>query len=208
MIVRTLTRINGNRWSGLFSADRAAFCLAIWAVVAAVSAGAAEEAAKTEAKTEASGDAAKPEAPKDAAKSDAASKDITESEEKKEPEKTPLTPEQYFEGGENTYNNWMELGVGGLIMGGSKAQGEQDRHHANGAFGGIEDFHYQGPVATNLNMTVDGRALFDQNDYKVSLGLTRPTMPTAVSFHLRIPGILLATMRWGWTGVRFPLKAD
>src|SRR5262245_11880171 len=84
---------------------------------------------------------------------------------------SPLTPEQYFEGGTKTYNNWVELGVGGLITGGSKAQAEQDRHASSGAFGGIEDLHYQDLVATNLMLTVDSRALFDQNDYKLTLGL-------------------------------------
>ncbi|MEJ0090157.1 MAG: hypothetical protein WDM80_10480 [Limisphaerales bacterium] len=36
-----------------------------------------------------------------------------------------LTPEQWFEGGTNTYNNWVDLSVGGLILDGSTAQGQQ-----------------------------------------------------------------------------------
>ena len=87
---------------------------------------------------------------------------------------SPMTPEQYFAGGTNTYNNWVELATGGMLTTGSKAQAEQDRHLSSGAFGGIQDLHYQQDVATNVTMTLDGRALFDQDDYKISLGLTRP----------------------------------
>jgi hypothetical protein len=82
-----------------------------------------------------------------------------------------MTPQQFFEGGTNTYNNWVELSAGGLITTGSKAQAEQDRRSSHGAFGGIEDLHYQHDVATNTTLTVDGRALFDNNDYKLSLAL-------------------------------------
>jgi hypothetical protein len=32
-----------------------------------------------------------------------------------------MTPEQMFEGGEKAYNNWVELGMGGLITSGSAA---------------------------------------------------------------------------------------
>lgn len=87
---------------------------------------------------------------------------------------SPLTPEQYFEGGAETFNNWVELSVGGMWHNGSQSQAEQSRHRANGAFGGIEDLHYQVEAATNLNFTVDGRMLFDQNDYKLTLELERP----------------------------------
>lgn len=133
--------------------------------IAAVPTEGAEEAKETEAKKE---------APKETAKTEDASKETAKAEAKKEPEKSTLTPEQYFEGGEKTYNNWVEIGAGGIITSGSKAQAEQSRRKSRGAFGGIEDLHYQGEVATNLNLTVDGRALFDQNDYKLTLGLARP----------------------------------
>ncbi|MCU0782994.1 MAG: hypothetical protein MUF81_02900 [Verrucomicrobia bacterium] len=103
-----------------------------------------------------------------------APKETAKTEEQKEPEEKKLTPEQYFEGGKKTYNNWVEIGVGGFITSGSRAQAEQSQRRSRGAFGGIEDLHYQGEVATNLNLTVDGRALFDQNDYKLTLGLVGP----------------------------------
>lgn len=84
---------------------------------------------------------------------------------------TPLTPEQMFEGGSNTYNNWIELGAGGFITSGNKAQAGQNQQSWNGLFGGIEDFHYGAAVATNTTLAVDGHALFDNRDYKLGLDL-------------------------------------
>ena len=84
----------------------------------------------------------------------------------------PLTPEQMFEGGTNVYSNWIDLGIGGFWTAGNKAQAQAQRRAARGAFGGIEDFRYQ----TNIDkstLTIDGRALFDQNDYKLSFDLRR-----------------------------------
>lgn len=84
-----------------------------------------------------------------------------------------MTAEQMFEGGTNTYNNWVEFSVGGLITHGNTAQAEQRYRLNQGAFGGIEDLHYQQNVATNTTLAIDGHALFDVHDYKVSLDLRR-----------------------------------
>ena len=84
----------------------------------------------------------------------------------------PLTPEQMFEGGTNTYSNWIDLGVGSFWPGGNKAQAEAQRRASRGVFGGIEDFRYQ-KMIDKSTLTIDGRALFDQNDYKLSLDLRR-----------------------------------
>ena len=154
-----------SRWDKLkLELQRAVVCLALLAGMV-VPTQAAEEAKDTEAKKE---------APKETTKTEDAPKEAAKPEAKKETEKSALTPEQYFEGGEKTYNNWVEVGAGGIITSGSKAQAEQSRRMSRGAFGGIEDLHYQDEVATNLNLTVDGRALFDQNDYQLTLGLARP----------------------------------
>jgi hypothetical protein len=84
----------------------------------------------------------------------------------------PLTPEQMFEGGTNVYNNWIDLGLGGFWTGGNKAQAQAQRRASRGAFGGIEDFRYQQTIDKST-LTIDGRALFDQNDYKLSFDLRR-----------------------------------
>ncbi|MEK7677005.1 MAG: hypothetical protein AAB676_14325 [Verrucomicrobiota bacterium] len=84
-----------------------------------------------------------------------------------------LTPEQMFEGGTDAYNNWIEFSTGEFFIGGSNAQFQQRHRTSGGAFGGIEDFHYQADLATNTTLTIDGRALFDEHDYKLSLGVAR-----------------------------------
>lgn len=84
-----------------------------------------------------------------------------------------LTPEQMFEGGEKAYDNWVELSVGGVGTSGNKAQAKQRLRYDGGVFGGIEDLHMQGTVATNTTFTIDGRGLVDLNDYRLTLGLKR-----------------------------------
>ena len=84
-----------------------------------------------------------------------------------------LTPEQIYEGGTNTYSNWIELGGGGLLTQGY-APGAQQRERLNsGVFGGIEDLHYQADVAKKTTFTLDGHSIFDDHDYKLGLGLNR-----------------------------------
>ena len=83
----------------------------------------------------------------------------------------PMTPEQFFEGGTNTYRNWIELGAGGFITSGNKAQAEQNQQSWNGPFGGIEDFHYGTSLGKNTTIAADGHALFDNRNYKLGLDL-------------------------------------
>ena len=78
-----------------------------------------------------------------------------------------------FEGGTNIYNNWIELSAGGLMSNGNESQAAQDRHLSPGAFGGIEDLHFQQNVATNTLFTLDGRGIFDAHNYGVKLGLKK-----------------------------------
>ena len=51
------------------------------------------------------------------------------------------TPEQMFEGGPTSYNNWIEFSTGGFFRGGNNAQFQQRHSAPDGPFGGIEDFH-------------------------------------------------------------------
>lgn len=88
----------------------------------------------------------------------------------------PLTANQIFEGGTNTYSNWIELGGGTLLTQGYAAGAQQREELNNGAFGGIEDLHYQANVAKNTTFTLDGHSIFDNHDYDVGLGLTRDSL--------------------------------
>lgn len=87
--------------------------------------------------------------------------------------KEKVTPESLYEGGEGAGKNWVELSAGGLITQGNTA-GAQQRVRANdGPFGGIEDLHYSTEVAKKTTLTIDGRAIAENNDYKLSLDLER-----------------------------------
>lgn len=83
-----------------------------------------------------------------------------------------LSPEEFFEGGAESYPNWIEVSAGGLMTGGNNAQQEQMLQKPAGAFGGIEDFHYQRDVGDAL-FTMDGRALFGTDDYSIKLELNQ-----------------------------------
>jgi hypothetical protein len=85
----------------------------------------------------------------------------------------PMTPEQFFEGGTNTYNNWVEFGVGGFLIQGNKAQAQQRYQNSAGVFGGITDFHLQETIATNTTLTLDGRGIFDEHDYMLNLSVEK-----------------------------------
>ena len=84
-----------------------------------------------------------------------------------------LTPEQMFEGGTNSYNNWIDFSLGQAFVNGNTAQFQQQHQIPAGTFGGISDFHYQAPIATNTTLTLDGRGIFDNHDYKLKLGVQR-----------------------------------
>ncbi len=87
-----------------------------------------------------------------------------------EPEEAPvLSPEEFFEGGTKTYANWIELGGGSYFPSGNTAQFQQQQGTQNDVFGGIEDFHYQRDLGKDVLFKMDGRAIFDNEDYKLSL---------------------------------------
>jgi len=84
-----------------------------------------------------------------------------------------LTPEQMFEGGAKSYNNWIDFTAGQAVVSGNRAQFQQQHQTPAGTFGGISDFHFQTGIATNTTMTLDGHAIAGSDDYKLSLGIER-----------------------------------
>jgi hypothetical protein len=75
------------------------------------------------------------------------------------------------------YKNWIELGIGGVITSGDRAQFEQEhRLPGNQAYGGIQDLHYEQPVGKNGLFSVDGHAIWDTNDYDIQLQLSQPDL--------------------------------
>ena len=84
-----------------------------------------------------------------------------------------LTPNQIFEGGTNTYSNWIELSTGALLTQGNANQAAQGQQHSTGMFGGIQDLHYETQVAKKTTFTLDGHSIFDDHDYSIGLGVVR-----------------------------------
>src|ERR1700749_2540514 len=75
------------------------------------------------------------------------------------------------------YKNWIELGIGGVITSGDRAQFEQE-HHLPGdqVYGGIQDLHFEGTVGKDAFLTIDGHALWDTNDYDLTVQLAKPNL--------------------------------
>lgn len=75
------------------------------------------------------------------------------------------------------YSNWVNLTLGGMVLGGDQAQFRQQNHTSSGpVFGGIEDMHYEKTLGKNTQLTIDGHAIFDNSDYKIKLGLSKPDL--------------------------------
>ncbi|HEY3663569.1 MAG TPA: hypothetical protein VGL24_10485 [Chthoniobacterales bacterium] len=77
---------------------------------------------------------------------------------------------------EPTYDNWIELGLGGIITNGDAAQFKQEHHQSGDLFGGIQDFHYEQKVGKKGQFSLDAHAIFDNHDYDVKLELSQPDL--------------------------------
>jgi hypothetical protein len=73
------------------------------------------------------------------------------------------------------YNNWIELGIGGVITSGDRAQFEQEhRLPGDQVYGGIQDLHFEEPFDKDGLFSVDGHAIWDTNDYDIQVQLSKP----------------------------------
>jgi hypothetical protein len=74
---------------------------------------------------------------------------------------------------EENFSNWVNLSIGGPIIGGDVAQFKQQEHSTQGVIGGIDDMHYEKTFGKKTVLTIDGHALFDNTDYKAVVSLTQ-----------------------------------
>jgi len=75
------------------------------------------------------------------------------------------------------YKNWIELSMGGVITSGDRAQFEQEhRLPGDQVYGGIQDLHVEGTVGKNALFSIDGHALWDINDYDITVQLAKPNL--------------------------------
>lgn len=70
--------------------------------------------------------------------------------------------------------NWIELGIGGLIIKGDAAQFKQAHRMSGDVFGGIQDLHYEQALGKKGQFSIDGHAIFDNHDYDVKVELSQP----------------------------------
>ncbi len=63
------------------------------------------------------------------------------------PPTPPLTPQQFFEGGEKSYDNWVDFSVGGYMANMNRAAAQRASQSSLGLLGGIDDFHYGKEIA-------------------------------------------------------------
>jgi len=75
------------------------------------------------------------------------------------------------------YKNWIELAIGGVITKGDRAQFEQEhRLPGDQVYGGIQDLHFEGTVGKDALFSIDGHALWDFNDYDITVQLAKPNL--------------------------------
>jgi hypothetical protein len=75
------------------------------------------------------------------------------------------------------YKNWIELGIGGVITSGDRAQFEQEhRLPGDQPYGGIQDLHFEGPLGKDGLFSVDGHGIWDTNDYDIQVQLSKPKL--------------------------------
>src|SRR5437764_2488727 len=75
------------------------------------------------------------------------------------------------------YKNWIEFAIGGVITSGDRAQFEQEhRLRGDQVYGGIQDLHFEGTVGKDALFSIDGHALWDFNDYDITVQLAKPNL--------------------------------
>src|SRR5687767_6491793 len=75
---------------------------------------------------------------------------------------------------EADYRNWVEFGFGNTFIEGDEARFMQRAGIKRHAFGGIEDLHFEQDIGKRGLFTLDGRAIAENHDYNVRLGLSLP----------------------------------
>ena len=85
------------------------------------------------------------------------------------------------------YKNWIELAMGGVITSGDRAQFEQEhRLPGDQVYGGIQDLHLEGTIGKNVQFSLDGHALWDFNDYDITMQLAKPNFGYLKAGYTRI----------------------
>ncbi|MCI0744324.1 MAG: hypothetical protein L0Y58_02860 [Verrucomicrobia subdivision 3 bacterium] len=77
---------------------------------------------------------------------------------------------------EADYRNWIEFGLGGTFIDGDETRFMQRTGIRRDVFGGIEALHFEQDVGKRGIFTLDGRAIYDNHDYSIRLGVDYPDL--------------------------------
>lgn len=72
------------------------------------------------------------------------------------------------------YNNSITFGIGDFFVSGDKAQFMRQQQLPSGTFGGLEELHLEQELGKRGLLKIDGRAIFENNDYLIKLDLSHP----------------------------------
>src|SRR5687768_18036879 len=66
---------------------------------------------------------------------------------------------------EADYRNWFDVSVGGNFISGNKSAFKQRHQLPQDVYGGVEEFHYEQDLGKKGLLEIDGRGIFDNEDY-------------------------------------------
>ncbi len=72
------------------------------------------------------------------------------------------------------YNNSVTFGFGQFFLRGDQNRFQYQKQLPAGAFGGIEEFHFERPFDQKGLLQLDGRGIFDNHDYSLKLDVKHP----------------------------------
>jgi hypothetical protein len=75
---------------------------------------------------------------------------------------------------EADYRNWFDVSVGGNLVSGNRARFMQRHQVPHDVHGGVESFHYEQDIGKRGLLEIDGRGIFDNDDYALRLNLEHP----------------------------------
>ncbi len=75
---------------------------------------------------------------------------------------------------EADYRNWFDVSVGGNLVKGNKASFSERHQLPRDFYGGVESFHYEQDIAKKGLLEIDGRGIFDNEDYELKINLEHP----------------------------------
>ena len=75
---------------------------------------------------------------------------------------------------EADYRNWFDVSVGANFVSGNKASFSERHQLPRDVYGGVEEFHYEQDIGKKGLLEIDGRGIFDNDDYSLKINLEHP----------------------------------